>query len=124
MNEPLRKHPGQSANWLNFILGLWVFVSPFVMGFSDSYAIKWNNIATGLAILLQAVGPSGANRAGSVFNALLGGWLIVSPFALGFSSPEPFWNNIIVGIAIFIASIVAATHRPIHIDAGGPPTPH
>jgi hypothetical protein len=94
------------------------------MGFSDVMAMKWNNVGTGVAVLLLATGEGGAHRAGSVFNTLLGGWLIASPFVLGFASPAPFWTNIILGIAIFSTALIAATHRPVHLHPEGPPATH
>jgi len=114
------KHHLQSANWLHIILGLCVLLSPFLVGFddvpgfSDVPAMKWNNVASGLVVQFLAAREGGPHRAGSVIIALLGGWLVTSPFVLGFSSPMPFWSNIILGIAIFITALVAATHRPIH----------
>ncbi len=125
MHELLPKHPLRSANLLHVILGCCVLLSPFVVGFSELRAMKWNNVATGVAVVLLAIGENGAHRAGSVFNALLGAWLIASPFVLGFTSPAPFWTNIILGIAIFITATVAATHRPVHhLHADHPPAPH
>jgi hypothetical protein len=85
--------------------------------------MKWNGVATGLAVLLLGTGEGGPHRTGSVFNALLGGWLVASPFVLGFSSPAPFWTNIILGIAVFITALVAATHRPGQLHPNRPPAP-
>lgn len=127
MSELLPKHHLRSANLLLIILGLCVLVSPFVMGFTDAPEMMWNDLATGLAVLSLAAGERGAQRAGSVFNVLLGVWLIASPFVLGFSSPAPFWTNIILGIAIFITALVAATHRPhqpVQLRPDVPPGPH
>ena len=124
MSELLPKHHLRSANLLLIVLGLCVLASPFLLGFADVSVMKWNDIAMGLAILSLAAGEGGAHRAGSVINAILGAWLIASPFVLGFPSPVPFWTNIILGIAIFSTAIVAATHRPTHLHQDGPPAPH
>lgn len=126
MSELFSKHHLRSANLLLIILGLCVIVSPFALRFADLQAMEggdWNDVATGLAVLSLAAGERGAHRAGSVFNVLLGAWLIASPFVFGFSSPGPFWTNIILGIAILITAIVAATHRPVHPHPNGPPAP-
>jgi hypothetical protein len=121
MYELLPKHPLRSANLLHLILGLCVLMSPFLLGFADLRAMKWNNVAAGIAVLVLALGENGPHRAGSVFNALLGGWLIASPFVLGYTSPAPFWTNVILGIAIFSTALIAATHRPVHLHREGPP---
>lgn len=36
-------------------------------------------------------------------NAILGLWLIIAPFSLGYSThAEPFWNGIIVGLVVAV----------------------
>jgi hypothetical protein len=82
MNQVVRRENTMGANWINALLGIWVIISPFVLGFSRNQTAMWNNVATGGAVLLVALGRAGA--APSVLSPLLGGWLIASPFVLGF----------------------------------------
>jgi hypothetical protein len=41
--------------WLPAVLGAWVIMSPFVLGFADNLAGTVNNVLTGVIILVLAV---------------------------------------------------------------------
>lgn len=101
-------------NWVNLALGIWVLLSPFVLGFSNNGPAQWNNVATGIAVALMAV------LGASVWNIALGIWLFLSPFVLGFSQlPAPLWNNVILGalIGVIALSLSSSTRR----TAAAPP---
>lgn len=115
MNLPQRAtHRGVSG--MNVVLGLWTIVSPFVLAFSQYAVPMWNNIATGGAVVLCALFRlSNRHRqtGWSWINVILGAWLIISPFVLGFATmTTPLWNNIIIGAltVIVAASSMAAVH--------------
>jgi SPW repeat len=92
------------VSWINILLGIWVIISPFVLGFSMLPAALWNNVATGGAVaILALIRTSVPQQPGwSWINAILGIWLIISPFALGFVSGAALWNSVILGIIITI----------------------
>jgi hypothetical protein len=93
-------------SWINILLGIWVIISPFVLGFSLLHAALWNNVATGGAIAILALIRTGVPQQSgwSWVNAILGIWLIISPFALGFVNGAALWNNVILGIIITIVA--------------------
>jgi len=104
-----------SASGLNVLLGIWLIVSPFVLGFERFNAAEWNDIASGIAVALLAL--SGV----SWLNIALGIWLIISPFVLGFAAyPTLLWNNIILGILVGLVAIIASSIRPTTV--AGPPS--
>lgn len=114
MNEVvLQDRTTLRANWVNVILGIWMVVSPFVLGFSNVRAATWNDVATGLAVLFLALSRSGSRNPApfSVLTALLGGWLIISAFVLAFFVPVAFWNNIVLGIIVAFSAL-ASSSRP------------
>lgn len=87
--------------------------SPFIFAMTKNIAM-WNHIITGNLIVLLA----GANflkasedKPGGVMAtrvALLGLWVLASPFLYGFPDYMGFWNNIIVGtLIVFTASNAA-----------------
>ncbi|PIZ44597.1 hypothetical protein COY31_02305 [Candidatus Wolfebacteria bacterium CG_4_10_14_0_2_um_filter_39_18] len=39
-------------NWIQLVLGVWVFVSPWILGFSDINVALWGNIIAGALILI------------------------------------------------------------------------
>ncbi len=105
---------GSNASWLNILLGIWVIVSPFALAFGLVPRALWNNVATGAVIvILGIIRTSVPQQSGwSWANAILGIWLIISPFVLAFAMPVALWNNVILGILIAIVALAnAATAR-------------
>lgn len=39
--------------WTFVIIGAWLIVSPWVLGFSDSVLVKWSSVLCGLALVLM-----------------------------------------------------------------------
>lgn len=39
-------------NWAKFVLGLWVFISPWILGFAGYPLALWNNILSGAGIVV------------------------------------------------------------------------
>jgi hypothetical protein len=44
----------QWEEWINLILGLWVVVSPWILGFAAMAAAMWGHVVIGAAILVLA----------------------------------------------------------------------
>jgi Flp pilus assembly protein protease CpaA len=42
-------------NWAQLVLGLWIFVSPWILGFSDISTALWSNVITGALIVIFAL---------------------------------------------------------------------
>lgn len=91
-------------NYATLILGLWLIIAPFILGYVDSTAIT-NDIILGLLIaavsvvrLFTAFRPNWLNWL--IF--ALGLWLIIAPFIFGYFSPAPRSNDIIVGILVAV----------------------
>lgn len=100
---------------MNVVLGIWLIISPFVLGFTRNQTAMWNDIAVGIAVALVAL--SGV----SWWNVVLGIWLIISPFVLGFANaPTLLWNNIILGALVFVVAVSSRSVRPVAYS-GRPP---
>lgn len=101
----------RTTGWINFVLGLWLIASPFLIGFSGT-GLSRNNVIFGIIVailsLFQVSSPSESAWAGWL-NALFGIWVLVSPFILGFAGMGALWNGIIVGIVVAVLAIWAAT---------------
>jgi hypothetical protein len=90
---------------LNVLLSLWLIISPFVLGFAGSTGM-WDAIIVGVIVLVLAFirynNPAMPPLL-SWINALLGIWLIISPFLFGMASVTTLlWDYIIVGIGYVI----------------------
>lgn len=99
-------------DWVNLVLGVWLFVSPWTFGYTDNpvYAAM-NAYATGAAIVVFAAVAVYMPKVWEEWvNMALGIWLIVSPMALNFTSHmASTMNAVILGIlvAVFTASAMS-----------------
>src|SRR5579864_8785157 len=48
-------HASTTAEVANIAFGIWLALSPFVLGFSQNIGVTWNNICVGIALVLVAV---------------------------------------------------------------------
>jgi len=46
---------GMNRSWIEIIIGVWVLVSPWLLGFSSIPLMKWSNLAAGTIIVLMNV---------------------------------------------------------------------
>jgi len=99
-----------TASGLNVLAGIWLIIAPFVLGYSngDPY---WNDIIFGAIIAVFALARvSGAYRLSELswINALIGAWIFASAFWLD-STTTASWNDVILGIVVFVLAIASAT---------------
>ena len=100
-------------NWIVALAGLWELLSPFILGYSAMTVAMWNAIIFGVILIITGLWAAlttemGAEKILNWFNALVGLWLVVSPFILTFSAAMvPLWNGIIVGVVVIILALVA-----------------
>lgn len=89
-------------------LRLWMAVSPFVYGAGDT--LLWNNVVVGLAILVagyNAYRPSNGEMphvGAASFVAILGLWMILSPFMMAGAVAGLLWSNVVAGIIVVAAA--------------------
>jgi hypothetical protein len=101
-------------NWVVAVIGIWGGIAPFILGYSMQIAAVWNAIIVGLAFLVfgawSALTEVGSSARGlNWLNFLIGIWLIISPYVLGFSSiTVAMWNSIIVGAVVSVMELGAA----------------
>lgn len=100
------------ASGINLILGLWLIIAPFVLGFTVHTHSEWNTIIVGILVATIAAiriwGGRGASWL-SWINAGLALWLIVSPWIYGNSDISAIlWNDIIVGVVVLVLSAWSA----------------
>jgi hypothetical protein len=102
-------------DWVNLVLGIWLFIAPFVgIGAAHDAAI-WNSYVCGILVAVFSwaalVRPQ---RWEEWLNLVVGIWLIIAPFALQFTDrPGAMWNQIIVGVIIG-ADALLAMRSPAH----------
>lgn len=76
-------------NWqdsVNLILGLWLIISPWVLGFTGIGAAMWNAVVFGVVIAAMALAALTTFRDWEEWvDVLIGAWLAISPWVLGFA---------------------------------------
>jgi hypothetical protein len=88
-------------DWTNLILGIFLVVSPW-LALGGGTAVIWNAVVCGVIIATAAgfalASPSmGAERT----NFYLALWLLIAPWALGFSSSAgAMWTSVLVGLGV------------------------
>jgi hypothetical protein len=116
VNEPVSPRSAlRAASIIDIILGIWVLISPWVLVFIFP-AQLWNNVAVGgLIVILSGIQASAPLKSLGIswLNFLLGLWLIISGFVMGPpAQPTFFWNQVILGIVVAIASIWGTAGNP------------
>lgn len=100
----------------NLIAGIWMIVSPWALAYQAEPRPMWNAVILGLVIAAVALSALWQVFAWQEWvNIVLGAWLIVSPWALGFNALQAAMvNALIVGAVVVVLAIwVLATDRDI-----------
>ena len=42
-------------SWINFILGLWLIIAPFVLHFSNNPVATWNSVIVGVVVAVLSI---------------------------------------------------------------------
>jgi len=99
-------------DWVNLVIGIWLFISPLVMVYPAGMpAITWNAYVMGAAIVLFSACAVYLPRAWEeALNTLFGVWMIVAPWVLGFAAQkEATMHSLIVGVVVVILALWAMT---------------
>ena len=101
------------ASGLNFLAGIWIIISAWVYGAIYTSGSAWNSIIVGIVIAVFAAIRFFSPRSAvglSCINALLGIWMIISPWVYGYSSTNMArtWNSVIFGIIVLILGVWSA----------------
>lgn len=106
---------------INLIVGIWLIVAPYFINPLTSQAF-WNATIIGIALVIFSGIRLAMPRAtwASGVNAILGIWLIIAPFALGFLATGAYWNQIISGIIVLIVAMMNMSGQRSHTGTGHP----
>jgi hypothetical protein len=99
-------------NWANVVLGIILFISPWYTVTWEYGNSSWNAWIIGVAIVIVAlVALSEAVRpVASWINVILGIWLFISPWVLGFAYRTGMaWTAWIIGVLVFILALWAVS---------------
>lgn len=101
------------------LLGMWILISPMVLGFAPSQReVTWNLWAVGVVLLIVAAGRAAAQVPKvwqEAANLILGIWLMLSPWVLGFATHSGGRNSTIVAGLVIAALALWALLEDIDV---------
>jgi hypothetical protein len=112
---------GRSAAALNLILGIWLFISHWVLSYTGADP-TWNDIVFGILVaVVAAVRMTGfpIARFASAINIAIGAWLVIAGLTIA-DSGAAVANNIIVGAVVFILAAIGVAPALERRSHGGP----
>jgi hypothetical protein len=129
LNHQLSSRPrAHWQDWVNVALAVWLFISPWVLNFGGAVtgagvagtaavamAAAWNAWILGVIVFLLALTAARQQRSSPEWiNVLLGGWIFIAPWVLGFAGlfPAAAWDHWIVGAVIAILGIWSLSSTP------------
>jgi SPW repeat len=95
-------------NNLNVLIGTFLFFSPWVFAYRDEQAAPWNAWTSGALLAIVAFSTLFyLKRWEEWLNLLIGSWISVSPWLLGFSHHSTATGiHVIVGIGAGVIALV------------------
>lgn len=130
--SPLGRRSAHWWDWLNVVAGIWLFVSPWVLNFTGAavgsavgtdiaMTAAWNAWVLGAVVFLISLAATRRPQSRPEWvNMLLGVWIFISPWVLGFSRVSPaVWDHWITGafiVAVAFIGIISAwpdIHDPV-----------
>jgi hypothetical protein len=102
----------QVADGLTMLAGLFLALSPWIVGFTGIASLTVNNLVTGIAVALLSLGFSSAfgRTYGIAWTApLIGVWTIVAPWVIRgeAATTATVITNVVVGAVITVLGLVA-----------------
>jgi hypothetical protein len=98
--------PKQWEDWVSWMLGIWLCISPWALTFAADSVSTQNAVVVGcLLILTEVVTLSAFEPWEEWLNVVLGGWLVVSSWVLELSAAVARANFVVVGAAVMILAV-------------------
>ena len=85
------------------MLGLWLFISAFL--WPRTGAQRTNALICGVLAVVFALSATRSSQL-RYLNTGLGVWLFISTFVLSTFSAATMWNHVIVGVLLFLISLL------------------
>lgn len=87
------------AQVINALLGLWLMVSPAVLGFGNPAADN-DRIIGPVIVTFAVIAWWEATRVVRLYNIPLAAWLLLAPWILGYEQIAPIINDMVVGAVV------------------------
>lgn len=92
-------HP---QDWANLLLAACLFISPWALAYSADRTPTWNAWACAVIIALLALSALNFLKEWEEWlNLIVGAWVVIAPWALGFTMNfNAFWAHTVLGLLI------------------------
>lgn len=102
----------QAVDGLTFLTGLYLAISPWVVGFNGFRSLTGNNLIVGVALALLAVGFAsayGRMHGISWVAPLIGVWTIIAPWVIAgdVATTRTVWSNVVTGAVALLLGLGA-----------------
>lgn len=106
--------PRHWEDWVSLVLGLWLFVSPWVLQYRETTAAQ-NAFVVGFLLMATAVIALAAFWVWEEwFSVILRAWLVVSPWVVG-AAFVPMVNFVIVGFLVLALALYVIWDERRHL---------
>ena len=100
------------ANWIDFVLGIWLIISPFALGYRMiSGRATIEDVIFGILIAAFSLWTAlKLTKAAGWLLGIFGLWVLIAPFVLQTHSVRSVTpNDVIIGLAILILAVLRTT---------------
>lgn len=104
MNTPTTKKQAQGCGWIIIPLGIWILVSPFVLGYDGQIAGMVSTVIVGALLVLVGIASEWVNASLVSLSVPLAAWLFISAFVLGLWGLSLLWSNVIMTFVVMVAA--------------------
>ena len=93
--------PKQWEDWCNWLLGIWLCLSPWLLGFDLEPTATQTAVISGFVIILAELLTLSVYRDWEEWiNVILGAWLVMCSWVLGICSSAVAVNFVVVGLLV------------------------
>ena len=118
------ENAARTLSGLNVLAGIWLIVAPFVLNYSST-GNTWQEVVFGAIVIILGLVRMAAPHISwpNYINGIIGVWLIIAPWTLSGASTAARWNEVIVGIIVFLLALSSSSasvptrhghHLPLH----------
>lgn len=105
-------------DWVGVGLGIWLLISPWVMGYADVQIASINALVLGVILVLEELLELGVHESAEEWIDMIAGiWLMASPLVLGFAGSLPaLLNAEIVGLLTMAFALLSMSPLDQQVD--------
>lgn len=105
----------RAVDGLMFLCGLYLAISPWVVGFNGMSTLLANNLIVGIALAMLARKSSSAGRraVSAWVVSVIGTWTIIAPWVVSgaVATTASIWNNVATGAIAVLIGLAATSLR-------------